>query len=53
MEASGFTIAGSLNQYDGLGILRTVNFYSRKCSPAEHNCDTYKWELLAIKETLR
>ena len=34
-DASGFAIAGILNQYDGFGILRPVNFYSRKCSPAE------------------
>jgi len=27
-DASGFSIAGILNQYDGFGILRPVNFYS-------------------------
>jgi hypothetical protein len=27
-DASGFAIAGILNQYDGFGILRPVNFYS-------------------------
>jgi len=52
-DASSFAIAGILNQYDGFGILRPVNFYSRKCSPAEQNYDTYDRELLAIVETLR
>ena len=33
-DASGFTIAGILNLYDGLGILSPVHFYSRKCSGA-------------------
>jgi len=36
-DASGFAIAGILNQYDGFGTLRPVNFYSRKCSSAEQN----------------
>jgi len=31
-DASGFAIAGILNQYDGLGILTPVNLYSRKCT---------------------
>jgi len=52
-DPSGFTIAGILNQYDGLGILGPVNFYSRKYCPAEKNYDTYDLELLAIVETLR
>jgi hypothetical protein len=30
-DASGFAIAGILNQYNGFGVLRQVNFYSRKC----------------------
>ena len=29
-DASGFAIAGILNQYDSFGILRPDNFYSRK-----------------------
>jgi len=37
MDTSGFAIAGILNQYDVVGVLRPVNFYSRKCSPAEEN----------------
>jgi hypothetical protein len=49
-DASGFAIAGILNQYDGFGTLRPVNFYSRECSPAEQNYDTYDRELLAIVE---
>jgi hypothetical protein len=52
-DASGFAIAGILNQYDVFGVLRPVNFYSRKCSPAEQNYDTYDRELLAIVETLK
>jgi hypothetical protein len=52
-DASGFAIAGILNQYDRFGILRTVNFYSRKCSPAEKKYDTDDRELLAIVETLK
>jgi hypothetical protein len=52
-DASGFAIAGILNQYDGFGTLRPVNFYSRKCSPAEQNYDTYDRELLAIVETMK
>jgi len=32
-DASGFAIAGILNQSDGFRILRPVNFYSRKGSP--------------------
>jgi len=53
MDASGFAITGILNQYNGFGILRPVNFYSQKCSPAEQNYATYNRELLAIVETLR
>jgi len=51
-DASGFAIAGILNQYFEFGVLRPVNFYSRKCSPAEQNYDTYDQELLAIMDTL-
>ena len=52
-DASGFAIAGILNQYDGFRVLRPVNFYSRKCSSAEQNDNTYDRELLAIVETLK
>jgi len=52
-DTSGFAIAGILNQYDVFGVLRPVNFYSRKCSPAEQKYKTYDWELLAIVETLK
>jgi hypothetical protein len=47
-DASGFAIAGILNQFDGFGVLRPTSFYSRKCTPAEQNYDTYDRELLAI-----
>jgi hypothetical protein len=52
-DTSGFAIAGILYQYDGFGTLRPVNFYSRKCSPAEQNYDMYDRELLAIVETMK
>ena len=52
-DSSGFAIAGILNLYDGFGTLRPVNFYSRKCSPAEQNYDMYDRELLAIVETMK
>jgi hypothetical protein len=53
MDASGFAIAGILNQYDSFRVLRPVNVYSRKCSSAEQNYDTYDRELLSIVETLK
>jgi len=52
-DASGFAITGILNQYDGFVILRPVNFYSWKCSPAEQNYNTYNRELLAIVERMK
>jgi hypothetical protein len=52
-DPSGFAITGILNQYDGFGVLRPVNFYSRMCSSAKQNYDTYVRELLAIVETLK
>jgi hypothetical protein len=51
-DASGFTIAGSPNQYDVFRVLRAVNFYSWQCSAAEQNYDTYDLELSAIVEIL-
>jgi hypothetical protein len=44
-DAISFAIAGILPQFDGVGILPHVNFYSRKCSPAEQNCQTNDWEV--------
>ena len=52
-DASGFAIAGNLNQYDRFETLRPVNFYARKCSPAEQKNDTYDRELLAIMATMK
>jgi len=40
IDASGFAIAGILNQYDGFSILRLVNFYSQKCIGSEPTYDT-------------
>jgi hypothetical protein len=44
LDASGFAIAGILNQYDVFGVLRPVNSYSLKCSPSEQNYDTHDRE---------
>ena len=52
-DASGFAIAGILNMYDRVGILRPVNFYSWKCSPAKQNYDRYDREHLAIVDTMK
>ena len=52
-DASGFAIAGILNQYDGFGVLRPVAFYSRKCTAAEQNYDTYDRELLPIVKSFK
>jgi hypothetical protein len=40
-DASGFAIAGILNQFDGFCVLRPTSFYSRKCTPTEQNYDMY------------
>jgi hypothetical protein len=52
-DASGFAIAAIFNQYGGFGVLRPDNFYSRKCSAAEQNYDTYDRQRLAIVDTLK
>jgi hypothetical protein len=52
-EASGFAIAGNLNQFDVIGVLRPTSFYSRKCSPGKQNFDTYDRELLAIVASMK
>jgi hypothetical protein len=53
-DASGFAIAGILNQFDGFGVLRPTSFYSRKCTPAEQTYDdTYDRELLAIVASMK
>ena len=36
-DASGFAIAGILNQPDELGILHPVSFFSRRCCRVEQN----------------
>jgi hypothetical protein len=53
MDVSGFAIAHILNEFDGFGVLRPVNFYSRRCSSAEQKYDTDDQELLPIVETLK
>jgi len=52
-DASGFAIAGILNQYDVFGVLRPINSYSRKCCPAEQNYENYDQKLLAIVKSLK
>jgi len=52
-DASGFAVADILNQYDGFGTLRPVNFYSRKCISAEQNDDPYDRKLQVIVETMK
>jgi len=52
-DASGFVIAGILNQYNGFGTLRQVNLYYRKQSGAKPNYDTSHQEHLAIVETMK
>jgi hypothetical protein len=37
VDATGFAIAGILNQYDSFRVLRRVSFYSWKCSLGEQN----------------
>ena len=52
-DASGFAIAGIINQHDAHGQLRPCAYFSRKCLPAEQNYDTYDRELLAIVDSMR
>jgi hypothetical protein len=52
-DASGFAIAGILNQFDSFGVLRPTSFYWRKCTSAEQNYDTYDRELLAIVASMK
>jgi len=51
-DASGFSIAGILKQYDSFEILWPVNFHCRKYTPAVPNYDTYVQELVAMLETI-
>ena len=52
-DASGFALAGILNQFDDFGVLRSVAFCSKKICPAEQNYDTYDREQLAIVESFK
>ena len=52
-DASRFAIVDIINQYDGLGVLRPMLFYSRTCTPVEQNFDTYDRELLVIFKSLK
>jgi len=50
-NASRFTRAGILNEYDSFGILCQVNIYSRKSTCDGQNYATYDREISAIVET--
>jgi hypothetical protein len=52
-NASGFAIAGILKRFNGVGVLRPTSFYSRKCTPAEQNYDTYDREFLTIRVAMK
>jgi len=52
-DASNFGIASILNQYDGLGILRLVNFYCEIYSGPTQNLNTSDRELMAISESMK
>jgi hypothetical protein len=47
-DASDYVSAGVLSQYDDLGILHPVAFFSKKHSSTECNYEIYDKELLAI-----
>jgi len=50
-DGSSFAIAAIPSQYDGNRIVWPVTFYSRKCSLAKQNYDTYGWDHLVIVKT--
>jgi hypothetical protein len=47
-NASDYSSASILSQYDDEGILHPVTFFSKKYSPAEYNYEIYDKELMAI-----
>jgi hypothetical protein len=47
-DASDYVSAGVLSQYDDVGVLHPVAFFSKKHSAAECNYEIYDKELLAI-----
>jgi hypothetical protein len=40
-DASGFPIAGIVNQFNSFSVLRPTSCYWQKCSPAEQNYGRY------------
>jgi hypothetical protein len=48
-DASGFAIAGILNQFKGFGVLRSTSLYSRKCTSPEQNYDTYDRRIAGVR----
>ncbi|OAP61285.1 hypothetical protein AYL99_03486 [Fonsecaea erecta] len=47
-DASDYISTGILSQYDKVGILRPVAYFSRKYTPAEYNYEIFDKELMAI-----
>jgi hypothetical protein len=52
-DASGFAIAGILNQFDGFGSSDRHHSTRGSAHPAEQNYDTYDRELLAIVASMK
>jgi len=53
MDPTGSSIAGSLNEYGGFGVLGLVNCFRQKCTSEDLNYSTYDGQLLAIVDTLK
>lgn len=51
-DASDYATGAILSQYDAVGDLRPVAYYSKALAPAERNYDVYDKELLAIVRAL-
>jgi len=51
-DASYYKSAGVLSQYDDVGVLHPVSYFSKKHSPTECNYDIYDKELIPIIKVL-
>jgi hypothetical protein len=51
-DASSYVSAGIFSQYDDLGVLHPVAFFSKKHLPAKENYKIYDQELGAIVKSL-
>jgi len=52
-DTRAYTFTAILYQYDGLGTLRPVYFYSPQCYPATQNYDTDDKALFKIVDTMK